>query len=525
MFDTNQVNLSNSKRTEKLFLLSVLFLNLIIKAIPASLIELGNDEVYYWTYALFPDWSHFDHPPMVGIMIQLFTLNLTFTSELFMRLSSLILSSGSIIFLFYLVKRIYSRQAAFISVFLFTASIYFNILSGWFIQPDAPEMFFVILSLYFGIPAITAINPSKNDSSRMILFGLFSGLALLSKYNALFLWFGFGLYILIYNRRWLKNPSLYISLLITFIVLIPVIYWNINNNFISFTFHSSRIGLFSSPLNLSSFITFNAGQILYQNPVLFILFIFAVVSLFRRKRVRLTNTNILLLWLSIPMILIFTLFSLFKNTFPHWSGPAFIGLIILSSEWLSEKLINHRRFVLMSVLGANMLIVLMLILAPLQINSGLIYSSREEYNPKKVGENDFTLDMYAWKQAGLKFQQFLKKEGIKEEDNGRVKIISNKWFPAAHIDFYIAHPLNIDLLVSGALGDAHKYYWINKSRKINSSDKVYYITSSQQFFDPDELTWKFGNIIPKDTIEIKRNYKIVKNLFIYELTKPEMNFP
>lgn len=489
------------------------------------MIELGNDEVYYWTYALFPDWSHFDHPPIVGILIQLFTLNLTFTSELFMRLSSLILSSGSIIFLFYLVKRIYSQQAAFISVFLFTASIYFNIISGWFIQPDAPEMFFAILALYFGIPAITAINPSKDDSYKLILFGLFSGLAFLSKYHALFLWFGFSLYILIYNRQWLKKPALYFSILITLIVMIPVIYWNIKNNFISFTFHGSRVGLFGSPIDLSSFITFNAGQILYQNPILFILFIFTLVSLFRKKRVRLTNTNILLLWLSLPMILIFTLFSLFKNTFPHWSGPAFIGLIVLSSEWLSEKLINHRRLVLMSVLGANMLIVLTLILAPIQINSGLIYTSLEESNAQNVGRNDFTLDMYGWKQAGLKIEQFLKKEGIKDEDYNKVKIISNKWFPAAHIDFYIAHPLNIDLLVSGDLVDAHKYYWINKTRRINSGDKVYYITSSQQFCDPETLIWKFDHIIPKDTIEIKRNNKTVKNLFIYELKHPEVNSP
>ena len=57
----------------------VLWLILIIslvKMITASLIELGNDEVYYWTYALQPDWNHFDHPPMVGWMIRLTSLNL-----------------------------------------------------------------------------------------------------------------------------------------------------------------------------------------------------------------------------------------------------------------------------------------------------------------------------------------------------------------------------------------------------------------------------------------------------------------
>jgi hypothetical protein len=133
--------------------------------------------------------------------------------------------------------------------------------------------------------------------------------------------------------------------------------------------------------------------------------------------------------------------------------------------------------------------------------------------------------MYGWKQAGIKFQQVLKKEGIKEEDHKKVKIISNKWFPAAHLDFYIAHPLNIDLLVSGNLGEAHKYHWINQTRKINKGDIIYYITSSQQFNDPEELIDKFTKIIPVDTIRIIRNRKTVKNLFIYQMTDSLVKLP
>jgi hypothetical protein len=40
-------------------------INIIIKLMLAPLLELGNDEVYYWTYLLRPDWNFFDHPPMV----------------------------------------------------------------------------------------------------------------------------------------------------------------------------------------------------------------------------------------------------------------------------------------------------------------------------------------------------------------------------------------------------------------------------------------------------------------------------
>jgi len=507
----------NLKVTEKQFLLFIIFINLIIKALPASVIELGNDEVYYWTYALFPDWSHFDHPPMVGLIIQLFTLNLTFQSEFFIRLGSLVLSSLNILLLFQIVKRIYSVEAAYISSLLFTASIYFNIICGLLIMPDTPQISFIMLALYYGLPAFTAVNHTKGDSLKIILFGLFTGLAFLSKYHALFLWFGLGLYILFHDRRWLKRPSLYISLFVTLLVMIPVIYWNINNNFISFTFHESRVGLFNSPIRAETFLPFFLGQFFYQNPVLSVIYILTLFSLYKKGRNRLSATDKLLLNLSLPLILIFTLSSLFNDTYPHWTGPAFIGLIILSSGWLNEKLVSNRKTIINTLLGSNLLVILALLLGIAQINYGLFFAPMKGQDPKELGTNDVTLDMFGWHQADIQFQQFLKKEGIEQKDYDKVKIITNNWFPAAHIDFYMAHPLNIDLFVSGTLGETHKYFWINKARKINPGDKIFYITSSQFFKDPEMLGGKYLRFIHMDTLQIKRNGKTVKNLFIYEI--------
>ena len=67
----------------------------IIKLVTASLIELGNDEVYYWTYAIQPDWNHFDHPPMVGWLIRITTLNLLWVNEVALRLGSILCASVS----------------------------------------------------------------------------------------------------------------------------------------------------------------------------------------------------------------------------------------------------------------------------------------------------------------------------------------------------------------------------------------------------------------------------------------------
>ncbi len=78
------------KKTIYRSLVILIVISTIIRLFLAGFIEFGNDEVYYWTYALYPDLSHFDHPPMVGWVIQLFSLNLFFQDEVFIRLGAVI---------------------------------------------------------------------------------------------------------------------------------------------------------------------------------------------------------------------------------------------------------------------------------------------------------------------------------------------------------------------------------------------------------------------------------------------------
>jgi len=49
--------------------------------------------------------------------------------------------------------------------------------------------------------------------------------------------------------------------------------------------------------------------------------------------------------------------------------------------------------------------------------------------------------LYGWDQVASAFEKI----STREEGNGlmpkQAGIISNKWFPAAHIDFYVAQPI------------------------------------------------------------------------------------
>lgn len=41
----------------------LLAVSALTRLLTAAFTGLGNDEVYYINYALYPDLSHFDHPP------------------------------------------------------------------------------------------------------------------------------------------------------------------------------------------------------------------------------------------------------------------------------------------------------------------------------------------------------------------------------------------------------------------------------------------------------------------------------
>ena len=214
----------------------LLLFSAVIRALIAGSIELGNDEVYYWTYARFPDMSHFDHPPMVGVLIQLFTLNLHFDSEFFLRLGSVVLGTASTWLIFLIGKKIKNPAAGLYAAFLFTASFYGFILVGTFILPDTPQVFFWLLSLYLLVCSLPDESLSKQSRAYLFFAGLSIGLALLSKYHSVFLIFGAGMFILFSNRKWLLAKETWIALFMAVLIFMPVVFWNSNNNYISFTF-------------------------------------------------------------------------------------------------------------------------------------------------------------------------------------------------------------------------------------------------------------------------------------------------
>lgn len=486
-----------------------------IRLLLAAFLELGNDEVYYWTFAVYPDISHFDHPGMVGWVMQLFSFNLILSSELFLRFSSLLFGVINMGLIFLSGRELRDERTGLFAAFLYTASLYGTIITGVFILPDTPQNLFWLTGLWF---FLRTFNEKYTLSHRgNMLFGALvaTGLATLSKYTGVFLGFGGLLFIVSHQRQWITRKELYLGLFAAALLVTPILFWNIENDFVSVNFQSSRVDVTQGGFRLDYLGTELLGQFFYNNPVNVVLIVLAFLALRRTSFVD-PRRRWVLLYISLPMMVTFISFSLFRQTLPHWTGPSYHGLMLIAAAWLSEKFSGQRfPYPLRWAVGFALIVVTV---GFLQIKTGIIPLTGKE-EPRQLGRNDPTLDLYGWRQLGHSFQQLADADTASGHMAANAPIFSHRWFPAAHLDYYVAWPTNRFVYAFGSLERIHKYFWIDYTLGIppDSSD-AYYITSGRDFHDPRPLFgMAFERIEPPDSIAIKRNGQTVLYHYVFRM--------
>lgn len=491
-----------------IFLISVL----LIKVIFSFFIELGNDEAYYYTYALKPQLNYFDHPPMVGILIRLSTLNLVFINDILLRLGPSLSCFIASLFLFKTVDILYNRNAAWYTVVMYNLAVYTTIIAGWFILPDSPQLPFWCAALYVMVKIIFQQN--DKEIKLWVVLGTLIGLAVLCKIHALYLWVGFGLFILFYRIKWLANWRLYLSIFITLLFLLPILFWNIENNFITYRFHSERVS--HTTIKMDSFLREVIGEALYQNPILFVLIIVSLVYFIKQKSThqQTKNKKHFLLLMSLPMIFLFWAFSFFNDIFPHWSGPAYIPLFIIAGYYLSEKFISP--FPIWLKLSAGLMLIAMFSITYLANFSSINLGSKEK---KSFGEYSPTLDISGWKDFSNDFDKLAKQDLAQNKMQTNSKIVVNKWFPACQLDLYTSRKTGISIVAIGSLAEVHHYAWLNTIRpKLQLGNDAYCIVPSNVPTNVVEhYSNYFSSIQQPDTIKQLRNNIPVRYFYIWRL--------
>ena len=171
-----------------------------------------------------------------------------------------------------------------------------------------------------------------------IFTGAFFGFALLSKYHGILLCLCIFLYILFSKKRKiLLSPKPYVGVVVSFLVFLPNIIWNYQNNWVSYAFQLNH-GT-GSNFGIEKLLVSIGGQMGAASPFLFFIFVICVISLIRKKILQ--ENDRFLLFTSVPVFIFFCGIGLTGKVLPHWpavgwwTGALLIAVVILRK--ISEK--------------------------------------------------------------------------------------------------------------------------------------------------------------------------------------------
>lgn len=490
---------------KKVLLLTGFFL--VIKLILAFVLELGNDEAYYWLYSKHWQWNYFDHPPMVAAWIRLFSVNLSLDQyEGFLRLGSVVGSAVSTWFLYKAVASAHSERAGWFTAVLYNASFYSGITAGLYILPDSPQMVFWTFALWM----IAKIVKDENSWRNWLLFGLTAGLCIMSKVHGAFLWIGLGGYILFNKTSWLRKPQVYVSLLITLVLISPIVFWNIRYDFVTFRFHSNRIDVNELAIHWKYLIKELGNQIGFNNPINFFLVIAALYAWFSGK-LKYQPALDIYIFTGLPLAVLLLFVSLFRNvTLPHWSGPAYVSMLPLAAVWLAGR--SQKTFpdvlrwalsvFLVTYLGYSLIV---------KFYPGTYGSQKNE----ELGRGDITLDMYGWREASEQFKKLYENDVSRGAMTGNCALVTPHWW-GAHVEYYFGRPLGLKMIGLGNPEYLHQYLWTNQWRK-NEVDlnKAYCIIPSDDKYYPPADFYNQKELAL--VIAIKRSGKPAHEFLVYRL--------
>jgi len=300
------------RRNTKLFFYAVWLLVALLHAGNSGLFD---DEAYYWMYARHPDWGYFDHPPMIGFLIgagyQLFQ------NEFGLRLFIVLLSTGTLWAIDSLLEQRDDRL--FYAIVL---SMGLMQIGGIIAVPDIPLMFFVVL---FFLAYRRFLE--QQGAMETILVGLTIAGMLYSKYHGILIVF----FTLISNIRLFTKWQTYVAGILALALFSPHLFWQFQHDYPSFRYHLFERN--ASVYKTDYTFEYVFGQILMAGPLIGWLLLWAAA----KKKV--VSDLEKALKYSLFGIYAFFLLSTFKGRVEaNWTAPAYIALIVLSHQYLTENL-------------------------------------------------------------------------------------------------------------------------------------------------------------------------------------------
>jgi 4-amino-4-deoxy-L-arabinose transferase-like glycosyltransferase len=168
------------------------------------------------------------------------------------------------------------------------------------------------------------------------LTGLAIGVGLLAKYAMIY----FVLCMIVHAvvsrdaRRALLSPAAAVMALIALLIISPNLVWNFQEGFATFKHTASDANWGGQLFNVAKLGAFISSQVGVFGPVLFVTFLFGLMTLERRASGSFKHSDIMLVCYAVPILAIVLVQSFISRANANWAAPAYVAATVLTVAWL-----------------------------------------------------------------------------------------------------------------------------------------------------------------------------------------------
>ena len=293
----------------------------------AAYLPLFPDEAYYWDWSRRLATGYFDHPPGIAYAIAigaaLYHAIGAEVTPFAVRLVPVFCGLAASLAVLGIARRTGGDRAALYAALVISAMPL--AATGLVLAtPDAPLMGATAVGLYAVVRAVHSPVRSRASLGWWIAAGLALGAAFTSKYTSILLPVGVVIAIAADHRLRPRfaEPGPYVACIVATLVFLPVLLWNADNDWRSFTYQIEHgLGEMHRNVPLKQEGELIGGQAGLATPILFVLMAAAVWQGLRRNR----DATLRLLAIVAATMWGFFLFSAWRKPVEaNWPAPAYI---------------------------------------------------------------------------------------------------------------------------------------------------------------------------------------------------------
>ena len=459
----------------------------VFRLVYATILPIAPQEAYYWNYSRHPALSYLDHPPMAAYFIKLTTL--LGTSAFTVHLAAIVLSVLMSLAIFRLADLLFDSETAFWSVVTINLAFIYA-LGGVIITPDTPMLLFWVMTMiacyYIAFGGGTAW---------WILLGIFLGAGFDGKYTMAFAGLGVFLFFLFSKERvkvFLK-PGPYIALICAFLVVLPVILWNYQNDWASFLFQTQRRAGEMTEFRPDFFFGFIGTMIGIYGILPIPLLLAGISDSIKKAFIEKKINHALLIWFSLPLVLFLLPVAARSWVKMNWTAPAFIGWFIAGTAYYHKYSPSKKWVRVWGKVSVGFLVFSFLAVHIIFVLPGVY-----------LGKGDYTA---GWEDLAAKV------DSIRTEMPEPYFICGYEYKTASLLAFHLdGHPETVGNNIVGRPGLQYDF-WTDPDT-LTGYNAIFVYDDRVKYQTPERLSELFESVLPEEILSVKKGGKKLTDFHI-----------